>query len=368
MRTKILIAPGLADPKGDSVLNSAPPAWRRLAECSHITRIRALEPQPVSESAWLGVPPHALKIAQGPLTVAALGHDPPERSVHFHLSLLSVDKDETVSEVHLPISESEVNGIFEAASRLSSSNLTPLQGEGVDHALVWEGGSIDLGTKKPSEVAGSIWSKHLPEGDGEPLLRRFIDDSINLLDGLELNRIRQEEGMPKLNLLWPWGQGFREPLPNLALRRGQSVTFYSQSLRLQGLTRLTGYRHADPTGFRRGVHVSPKTIQAWWDDSGTSVILIPGLSEFRRHRREEELEHLLNTWGASFIDSCLSLNLEDEPMELTILVPSEESEGIALQFHSHLRRQNSIPFDERIIGDTTIPLSPVETLIESALQ
>ncbi|MFX6823313.1 hypothetical protein ABTH33_20400, partial [Acinetobacter baumannii] len=79
--------------------------------------------------------------------------------------------------------------------------LTPVFGPRLTHGLVWEEGSLDLGTRTPP--VGESVHTGLPEGDGERLLRQLIDDSVNLFSELELNRRRMDEGKSPFNLLWP---------------------------------------------------------------------------------------------------------------------------------------------------------------------
>src|SRR5579884_4134492 len=92
MRRLVVIAPGLlGDPESESPLRQSLPALQRFTEAGTLFK---LAPPPfieTPEALWLGLRPEEAQMRQGPLTVSALGADPPERSTHFHLSLMSFD-------------------------------------------------------------------------------------------------------------------------------------------------------------------------------------------------------------------------------------------------------------------------------------
>lgn len=137
MNRIVLVVPHLlaADP-AESVLRSESTTLARLAQQSRVVRLAPLEAASVPECAFLGLRPGAVDIAQGPLTVAALGIDPPERSVHFHLSLLSLDDSGVIREPHPIPSEEQLAPVLDAMTRLSGRALTVVPGRGADHALV----------------------------------------------------------------------------------------------------------------------------------------------------------------------------------------------------------------------------------------
>ncbi|MBS1709651.1 MAG: hypothetical protein JSS65_13140, partial [Armatimonadetes bacterium] len=240
----VIVAPWLVAAEGhEQFLDPLPSAMRQMVEQAKVFRLQPMQRQLTPEASFLGLPPDLVRLAPGPLLVSALRHDPPMDSVQFQTTLMSLDADGLARPIASQLGQEEVREVTGQAKRLDTRTLTFLPGEGTEHALVWEKGSLDLGTTTPAELSGKAIKRHLPEGDGEPILRRFIDDSVDLLGDLEINRRREGEGEPKLNLLWPWGFGFRTPVPNLALRSGEVAQVHSDSMRLEGLTRLVGHDH-----------------------------------------------------------------------------------------------------------------------------
>ena len=105
------------------------------------------------EAAWLGLRPESLVLQDGPLMVSALGADPPDGSVHFHLSLMSLIAG-VASTPSVAVPAQHVKTLMEAARQLNTRRLTIVEGEGFDHALVWEEGSLELGTVPRSALEG----------------------------------------------------------------------------------------------------------------------------------------------------------------------------------------------------------------------
>jgi 2,3-bisphosphoglycerate-independent phosphoglycerate mutase len=343
----------------EDVLRSAPADMRALAAQAEVFRLAPIEQVGVPEAAWLGIDPETVKLAPGPIVVAALGVDPPERSVHFELSLLSVDEDGLVNRPPTPPNDQEMRALAAAGARLATKRLIPVFGHRLTHGLVWEEGSLDLGTSSP--VEGSPVYAHLPEGDGEPLLRQLIDDSVNLFSELELNRRRVDEGKAPFNLLWPWGQGFRHPLPNLALRRGSSVEVRSGSLRLRGLSRLVGYRHPPETEFCPGIFPPASQLSSVPRDRDAVAVL--DFLPFVQHERFEAAEKYLLEVGALLTKHGGS---EATPSEILCLATGPQ-EGVGFHYRSWAPRDSVAPFDTRVLGDTTLKLRRVWEAVAGVL-
>lgn len=337
----ILILPGLLNSSEEPWLSDQTlPILNELSANSEVFGLNWLG----TEVELVGLEP-SFQMNQGPLTVAGLGADPPSRSVHFHISTLSVAGDrgglppyEIPEELDAPLKT--------ALERLNTKSLIAVPGRGQDHGLVWENGSIDLETVPASDlIAGSLVSA-LPQGDGEFKLRRFIDDSINLLGDQEFNLIRQEEGLPPLNMFWPWGQGFRRDLPNLALRRGAVASFWSNSLRLAAVSRLSGYQHADRLTFGRGTSVRLEQLFKWFRADEISVATIGEFATWRESGSHEEYEWLLKE-----VEARLEPYLAGT-RRLAVLAPG--SPGLGFVYDPERRVNGRYPFDERTLEEPVI--------------
>lgn len=363
MRKIIFIAPDWLSVEGESVLRQNLTGLSRLAERGDLFKLSPLPNSATPESQVLGLAPNQVELAQGPLMISALRADPPERSTHFHLSLMSLD-DARLHQHQFDLPPEQVDIVMARAKSLNTKTLTIVAGEGIDHGLVWEGLG-DLGTFSPAESEGKDYRDCLPSGDNEPALRRFIDDSVNLLGELDLNQERIDQGLQPINILWPWGHGVRVRVPNLALKRGEPTQVVSPSLRLAGLTRLVGYRHDDRSLLRRGLNSDWRLVAQRGLDSKTVIIWTPIFQELRARDQIEEASWLSHEIDKSFIEPILESSI-DVPTSLTVLAPSSSGNGLGLSYQSKMNAGNVIPFDERAL-DERLSQRQMHEVIETSL-
>ena len=222
------------------------------------------------------------------------------------------------------------------------------------HGLVWEDGSIDLGTTPGIECEGKAMRNCLPEGDGESLLRRYIDDSINLLTETEWNRERVDRELPPVNLLWPSGPGFRPVVPNLAIQRRDPAIIDADSLTLLGLARLACYRVGTVARLRRGVQFS---IDSLVDLKETRVCVSSAFGELRVSDKVEEMHWLINQLDRGFV----AMREPGDRKRLLLLAPSITQCGLALSYDSWTTEEGKLPFDERVFEERGVNTVPVWT-------
>ena len=320
----------------------------------------------IPELEWIGLKSDSPYVAEGVFAVSAFGADPPESSVQLCLTLMSTDGKASRPATFAPDNE-VLQEIWKRSLCLETSRLKLVKGVGVDHGLVWEDGSIDLKCFTPEELTHCGLSQALPEGDGESMLRRLIDDSINLLSELEVNRIRQEEGVEVLNLLWPWGPGFRPGLPNLTIERGMSVQIESPSIRLKGLSRLVGYRHGDPWSLGTGTNLKLERIAESLQKAPMGLAVIPTIGEFRRKEKHEEASWLGHEVLSRLVKPLLSLK-EEERIRILLIATQASGDGLAIDFRSDAIRENrEIPFSAEALEERSLPKKKLGPLIAEAL-
>lgn len=361
MRRVVLILPDILTPDDDpSALRQPLPALGRLAEEGQIFRVQDPPRVEAPEALWLGLNPGEGQMNQGPLTVSALGADPPERSIHFHLSLMSF-QDGIAREVQAKIPEEDLAEILALSPRLNTSTLTFVKGFQADHGLVWEELG-DLGTTPARELDGHTLDGQLPDGDGDRQLRRYIDDSINLLTEREFNLVRLEAGLPMLNLLWPWGHGTRVQVPNLVLRRGERAQVFSGSLRLSGLARLASYKHGDFSVVGNGMNAKlEELVKEICQRPEPAIAVFDPISRLRERGKIEEIH-----WLVSEIDRRL-LQPVIESSELNATRLTVIAGPLALKWDSKVNNRNSLPFDERTLHEEKLATTQIWELTEAAV-
>jgi len=349
MRKTILILPDLATTvDGESAPRQNLPGLASMAERGEVSKLEILPEVETTEALFLGLNPKDVSMAQGPLTIAALGADPPERSTHFHLSLMAI-VDGIVHEHQHALPPEQVDLALAKLERLNTRTLRIVRGEGADHGLVWEGLG-DVGTHSPGTASGKPYRVVLPEGDHEVAFRRMIDDSVNVLSELEFNAERMDQGLQPINLIWPWGPGVRHRLPNLALRRGEPAVVVSNSLRLSGLSRLVGYRHLDRSMMRQGLNAQWAAITSRASGESAMVVYSDVFTELRREKMLDEASWLIKEIDNVFIQPLLE-GAKESPAELLVASPSPKSTGLGVTYRSGNLASSSLPFDERALEE-----------------
>lgn len=353
MKRFVLVLPKSLDSEND-VFREAGGVLPYLTERSVVNRVKTQPESSVPELAWFGLDPARLSSPQGPITVAALGKEPPPGSVQFHLSLASLSQDTTVdADSDVPAPEEETV-LKQALEQLRTKTLTPLWGEALDHALVWESGSLDLGTTEVRRLGQNpLWST-LPEGDGELMLRRLIDDSVNILADLDFNKQRLDEGKRPLNLLWPWGPGFRPYWPNLSIRRGEPVQVESRSLRLTGIANLLGCNHGKRQAFGRPLSVDTTHLLSSIAPSPVTIVVAENLAEAVAAGRVDDAARMLDQLAKGLLGPLFE---GKETAVLVLATTVTATSGLSLRYDPRIVRSNVVPFDSRVLEDSRVPLS-----------
>ncbi len=343
----------LADEGAESLLRGK---FDPLLESAEVFRVPRLENIETPEAMLLGLHPSEGQMAPGPLTVASLGADPPERSTHFDVALLSMNDNEIVGRYQDRLTTEENREVKRVGERLNTRKLTFLFDGGGAQGLVWEdlGG---LGCTPPTDAVGKLLSKVRPKGDGDRMLERWIDDSVNMLFELDFNRRRADEGKPPINVLWPWGPGTRFRVPQLPIRRGFPALIQSPSVRLAGLTRLAGYRH-EWIDSEPAFEASYASSKKW--DRGVSVFDFP-------YRGPEDAEHsdwLLHAFTTRWLPQFLA---EAEKGDTLGILALGSRAGLGLQWENGTLSTSTAPFDERVLEERRLPERDLHSFLEVML-
>lgn len=324
--------------EGPSLLREARlPNLLKLTETGEVRTSRA----PIFEAEFFGIARGELDAEPGVLMVSSLGFDPPPSSLHFNLSLLECD---SMGCAHLPQTlpfPEESAELKAAITRLNTKRLTVLLGRALDHALVWEDGPDELSTVDRRQLIGQSIASSLPRGTQESYLRRFIDDSVNILTDLDLNRRRLDNGFGALNLLWPWGQGFRPTFPNLTLTYGRPLTFWSEGYRFSGCARLLGLRSRER---------DPDIRHVW-------------VRQFNNDEDPDLAVRELRSLDSQFLEPLVSKRSESS----VAVIATGGQNALVLRHGPSWIGSNAIPFDERVLEDSSVQSVDVSDAVRSVL-
>lgn len=195
------------------------------------------------EYAFFGFDPEHTLAMQGPITASALCIEPPSNALCMHLSLVSLTEDGVVDHPGLPPDRTELATIFQTLERLQDSFLHFIQGYALDHCLVESPIQSDLSSISPAEAFGKPYKGALPQGSGDARYRQLFEDAHELLQKIDVNAIRTENGLPPINAIWPWGGGFPLAKRQMSFERGRSASYFGGDLRILGIANSLKYAH-----------------------------------------------------------------------------------------------------------------------------
>ncbi len=343
----ILVLPHhLGHNSDDSIIQAAQAVMDELA----IRSIASLVNFPVAgtdlELSCLGLNPEDHPVSEGVVRSHGLPFDVGTKSIFFGFDLISLQEDESIVVPPGPI---PVESLWLAGNltRLSSKRLQVEYDSGLLGAIHWREGSLEHRTVPAPDIMGKKWRECLPEGDGESMLRQWIDDSANLLMEAEFNRIRFQEGIPVISMAWPWGGGRGVKLPNLPLNLKCPVSVHTDSPRLLKLARMTGCNVLD----LGNVWANPVRLSV---HEGVTIVTLTSFVEARQLNRAERMEELWNRIADSLIGESMKLT-KVKPREISIIGSNPNQQGLCVTWSSEVFAGDRVPYHERVLGDPTLP-------------
>lgn len=124
--------------------------------------------------------------------------------------------------------------------KLSTRRIRFYPGRLFAHIMVWTDGPSDLFCTPAPLARGKPLEEVLPRGTGDAVLRQLIWDSVELLDKHRINYRRRDEGLPPVNLIWPWAPGRAREFRHFALKVGITATVMTSRLEVMGAARAVG--------------------------------------------------------------------------------------------------------------------------------
>ena len=168
-------------------------------------------------------------------------------------------------------------------------------------------------------------------------------------------------------LSYPWGPGERTAVPNLALQRGQVTWVASGSLRLQGLSRLAGYRHESRGALGEGTSLRLEWLRSVAEDSLSSIFVIDSFAKLRADEKLEECSWLISQMEGRLLRSLFEAALTGAS-RILVLAPSSTGQGLGLRFETGDKGANVFPFDERSLEERQVATLELSEVVARALE
>ena len=249
MKYIIILGDGMADEPLEVLGGKTPleyastPVMDHLASCGEIGMVRtvpsSMKPgSDVANLAVLGYDPEHNYSGRSPLEALSVGVAMEDTDIIFRCNLVTLTEAEPYAEKTIldhssgEISTRDADILMDAIrEHFNSEEIQFYTGTSYRHITVWKNGSVqDL--IPPHDHLGQVIGPFLPEN---PLLRRMMEESFDILNNHPLNAERAKQGKNKANSLWFWGAGTKPGLGSFREKTGLNGVMISAVDLLKGI-------------------------------------------------------------------------------------------------------------------------------------
>jgi 2,3-bisphosphoglycerate-independent phosphoglycerate mutase len=317
-----------------------------------------------------GYDPRQYYTGRGPIEAASMGVPLNPRDVVYRCNLVSTDGEVLLDYSAGHISSEEGRVLIEhLAEEMGSRRFSFYPGVSYRHLLVWRDGTPEQRCVPPHDIVGKPFEPHLPEGDGEEVLRSLIWDSLEILDEHDINKRRRDEGLLPANMIWPWGQGFALSLPSFFLQNGVTGAVIAAVDLVRGIGKLAGFKVVDvpgatgylDTNYRGKAEAALNSLE----EVDLALIHVEAPDEAghlgdieAKIEAIERIDHLvvgtLREGLSKFEGGYRILVMPDHPTPIDCRTHCAEPVPFVIYDSTNERSGPSIPFDERALEESKL--------------
>jgi 2,3-bisphosphoglycerate-independent phosphoglycerate mutase len=230
----------------------------KLAQEGIIGRVRTIPVgmspgSDVANLSILGYDPLKYYTGRAPLEAASIGVRLDDEDVAYRCNFVTLISNagktimDDYSSGHISTAEAR-ELIYGLSSALKSNGISFYPGISYRHLMVWRNGSVGVQCTPPHDILGKAIDDYLPRGDGEAVLRGFMQRSVDILKNHPVNIRRIEEGKKPASSIWLWGQGRKPQLPTYKEKYGITGALISAVDLAKGLGIYAGFEILDVPG------------------------------------------------------------------------------------------------------------------------
>ncbi|MFH1305380.1 MAG: cofactor-independent phosphoglycerate mutase [Candidatus Omnitrophota bacterium] len=207
----------------------------------------------VANLSILGYDPRKYYCGRGPLEAANLGIDLSEKDVAFRFNMATVSDGKMVdySAGHITTKETEVL-VAGLSAKLGNEKFRFYTGTSYRNLLVVHCSSAEEADElakvrcyPPHDILDKPVAEHFPKNDE---LVKIMEQSKEILEGHDINKVRIDLGQNPANMIWFWGQGKKHDIPSFKDTYGISGGIVSAVDLIKGLGRILGLETPDIPG------------------------------------------------------------------------------------------------------------------------
>lgn len=267
MKYLVVLYDGMADYPVEELGNKTPleaavcPNMDKLAKTALVGTIKTvadgLKPgSDVANLSVLGYNPSDCYTGRSPLEAGSIGINMKDTDVSLRCNLVTLsDESEYADKTILDycaddISTEEAAKLVEyLAEKLNSDEFKFYSGVSYRHCLIWNNGTLDIGTlTPPHDITGKPIKEYIPSHPNAQKLYDLMKKSYDLLKDHPVNKARVERGLRPANSIWLWGEGVRANLENFKEKFGVKASMISAVDLLKGIGKFAGMNVVEVEG------------------------------------------------------------------------------------------------------------------------
>lgn len=259
MKYLVMLCDGMADYPVEALGGKTPletaktPCMDKLAQTAQVGLVKTvadgMKPgSDVANLSVLGYDPEVYYTGRSPLEAGSIGIDMKKTDVSLRCNLVTVTdepvyEDKTILDYCADdISTEEARVLVEyLAENLNSDEFKFYSGVSYRHCLIWDNGTMDIGTMTPPhDITGRPVKEYVPKHENAQKLYDLMKKSYDLLKEHPVNKAREERGLRPANSIWLWGEGVRANLDAFKEKYGLSASMISAVDLLKGIGKFSG--------------------------------------------------------------------------------------------------------------------------------
>lgn len=262
MKYVIVLGDGMADEPIDALGGKTPleaantPTMDTLASMGELGMVQnvpsSMAPgSDVANLSVLGYDPGLYYTGRSPLEALSVGVQMAPDDIVFRCNLVTLTEEEPYPEKTIvdhsssEISTADADILMDAIrEHFNSDEFQFYTGTSYRHIMIWKHGRVSH-LEPPHDHLERVIGPFLPQ---EQCLRRFMEESFDILNNHPLNVQRAKEGKNKANSLWYWGAGTRPSLPNFTEKTGLKGAMISAVDLLKGIALGAGMQVSEVPG------------------------------------------------------------------------------------------------------------------------
>lgn len=210
----------------------------------------------VANLSVLGYDPAIYYSGRSPLEAGSIGIDMKPTDVSLRCNLVTLSDEENYEDKTMvdycagDISTADAKILVDSLKEVfDNDEFTLYSGVSYRHCLIWNNGTLDLGTlTPPHDITGKPIKGHLPDHPNAAKLYDMMKRSYDVLKNHPLNLERVKKGERPANSMWFWGEGVRKPLASFKDKYGVSATMISAVDLLKGIGKFSGMKVVNVDG------------------------------------------------------------------------------------------------------------------------